>query len=41
LPQSYVDYVKNTNPDRYAAIMDAKNKAEDKIKSDAFIDTIK
>ena len=40
IPDSYLTYLKNTNPDRYAAVMDAKARETDKIKDKASMDTI-
>ena len=40
IPDSYVNYLKNSNPTRYAEVMDAKAKATDKIKDAAAMDTI-
>lgn len=40
IPESYLTYLKNTNPERYAYVMDAKAKAEDNIKYQTNYDTI-
>lgn len=40
VPESYLSYVKNSNPDRYAAIMDAKDKEQNKIKDKSNYDSL-
>jgi len=40
VPDSYITYLKYSDPQRYAEVMDAKAKAEDKIKDEAALDTI-
>ena len=40
IPDSYITYLKYSDPQRYAEVMDAKAKAEDKIKDEAALDTI-
>ena len=40
IPDDYLTYVKNADPQRYAEIQDARKKGEDKIKDEAALDTI-
>ena len=40
VPESYLNYVKNSNPQRYAEIMDAKDREQDKIKNNSSYDSI-
>ena len=40
VPESYLNYLKNSDPERYAAVMDAKAKEQDKIKDKTSLDTI-
>ena len=40
VPENYLTYVKNSNPQRYAEIMDAKDKEQDKIKNNSSYDSI-
>lgn len=40
IPDTYITYLKYSDPQRYAEVMDAKAKAEDKIKDEAALDTI-
>lgn len=40
IPESYLTYLKNTDPERYAYVMDAKAAATDRIKDGASLDTI-
>lgn len=41
VPDDYLNYLKYADPNRYAAVMDAKARATDKIKDSASMDTIK
>lgn len=39
VPESYLTYLKNSDPERYAAVMDAKAKEQDKIKDKTSLET--
>lgn len=39
VPESYLNYLKNSDPERYAAVMDAKAKEQDKIKDKTSLET--
>ena len=41
IPDDYLNYVKYSNPQRYSEILDAKDRATNKIKDSASMDTIK
>lgn len=40
VPQSYLNYLKNSNPDRYNAVMDAKDAEQDKISNNTYYDSL-
>ena len=40
VPQSYLNYLKNSNPDRYAEVMDYKDKTEKGIEDESYYSTI-
>lgn len=39
VPESYINYLKNSNPDRYNAIMEAKDREQDKISNKSYYNT--